>query len=110
MNTNKISNHCQGCFLKQYSSLYECIITEELSIKCPCSKCLIKGICNKSCDPLMNFILEVLHAPYTLTELKESRIFLPIGSTRGVTIRMIERLLKDYDHYELVRVKVRRMQ
>lgn len=45
-------NHCKGC--RSYASPGHLPCTWKTyneSGKCPCSLCIIKGMCNDSCDP-----------------------------------------------------------
>ena len=47
---------CDGC-----KSTITCMLTERFFSeldhrKCPCCRCLVKGVCNKMCSPFMEYI------------------------------------------------------
>jgi len=51
-----MSNICEGCRAFEED---ECIVQIESSIgeyKCPCAKCLVKGICNELCKEFLGYI------------------------------------------------------
>jgi len=56
---HKIKNNdiCHGC--ADYNA---CILAEERSKnKCPCSNCLLKGICENLCEEFTNFAINIIN-------------------------------------------------
>lgn len=56
---------CQGCKLKHRNYMCECILDNNVLFKnelneCPCNSCLIKGLCNHSCQGFVNFLFRPL--------------------------------------------------
>jgi hypothetical protein len=49
---------CEGCLIKctHYAAYTAELISKAVIIKCPCSICLIKMVCNKGCDEFNAYI------------------------------------------------------
>jgi hypothetical protein len=54
-----MSNHCYGCLVYKNGEGDYCVHSvhnTELEGLCPCTTCLIKGVCQKECDEYANWI------------------------------------------------------
>jgi len=48
--TNKTQKECDGCSISRYCPLEPYFIDDNNKILCPCTVCLVKGICDILCD------------------------------------------------------------
>jgi len=48
--TNKTQKECKGCSISKCCSLKPYFIDDDNKIICPCTVCLVKGICNTLCN------------------------------------------------------------
>lgn len=60
-----MNKNCEGCGLKQKDNSFECMLDrcepfKNIINKCPCQKCLIKGMCGKTCKAFIEFLYKTL--------------------------------------------------
>ncbi len=82
-------NRCKGCYLKQKESLYKCIINNEENKNCPCSICLLKGICKTPCDSFINFLMVIINDPLVIKDFKNRKLY-DYCYSRGEIVRKLE--------------------
>lgn len=91
---------CKGCLLKQDDHYYRCIINKfkkhsDIIIKCPCSNCLIKGMCQDYCKLFIDYMLNDAYKLFNIPKgYKPTIDMIGKGLTRGGILMIFQIRLK----------------
>lgn len=111
---SEIYKSCSGCKLKHPDGYYKCVIDEceffsDITKECPCSICLIKGICKVFCVPFLNYVHDNLCKSLGVEGIEQKYEPLRKMQTSRIDLLMflqyhIDHIGKSYYPYKIITV------